>query len=121
MDGFKPTKTMISSLENFPYPENVTDLRSFVGLVNLVSYAFSESKWLDPFMDLLKKGTPWYWDSNLEKIFEETKTMIVQQVIDGVKAFEVNRLCDLWTDWCKQGIGFSLFQKRCDRTPLSPT
>ena len=49
MDGVKPTKQMISSLEGFPVPKNRTDLKSFFGLVQFVSYVFSQSKQLAPF------------------------------------------------------------------------
>ena len=114
MDGVKPTKQMISSLEGFPVPKNRTDLKSFFGLVQFVSYVFSQSKQLAPFRDLLKKKNDWYWDQSLDSLFSKCKTMIVNQVIDGVKTFQVNLPCALWTDWSKEGIGFSLFQKRCD-------
>ena len=114
MDGVKPTKDMISSLEGFPVPKNRTDLKSFFGLVQFVSYVFSESRRLAPFRELLKKDTKWYWDDSLKEIFADCKQMIVRQVVDGVKCFKINLPCALWTDWCKEGIGFSLFQKRCD-------
>ena len=114
MDGIKPTKQMISALEGFPIPKNRTDLKSFFGLVQFVSYVFSQSKQLAPFRDLLKKSTDWYWDNSLNEIFSNCKKMIVDQVVDGVKTFQVNLPCALWTDWSKEGIGFSLFQKRCD-------
>ena len=114
MEGIKPTKQMISTLEGFPTPKNRTDLKSFFGLVQFVSYVFSQSKQLAPFRDLLKKNTEWYWDNSLDEIFSNCKKMIVDQVIDGVKTFQVNQPCALWTDWSKEGVGFSLFQKRCD-------
>ena len=114
MDGVKPTKEMISSLEGFPRPNNRTDLKSFFGLVQFVSYVFSQSKHLAPFRDLLKKETVWYWDDALDELFSNCKRMIVDQVIDGVKSFKVNLLCALWTDWSKEGVGFSLFQKHFD-------
>ena len=114
MDGLKPTKQMISSLEGFPVPKNRTDLKSFFGLVQFVSYVFSQSKQLAPFRDLLKKSSEWYWDNSLAEIFSNCKKMIVDQVIDGVKTFQVNQPCALWTDWSKEGVGFSLFQKRCE-------
>ena len=41
MDGVKPTKQMISSLEGFPVPKNRTDLKSFFGLVQFVLCVFS--------------------------------------------------------------------------------
>ncbi len=121
MDGFKPTKGMISAFQNFPTPKHVIDLKAFLGLVSQVSYVFSESKRLSPLRDLLKKNTDWYWDDKLSELFEECKQVIVNQVIDGVRAFKINLPCALWTDWCKEGIGFSLFQKHCDDMPVSPT
>ena len=114
MDGIKPTKQMISALEGFPIPKNRTDLKSFFGLVQFVSYVFSQSKQLASFRDLLKRNTQWYWDNSLDEIFSACKKMIVDQVIDGVKTFQIDQPCALWTDWSKEGIGFSLFQKRCD-------
>ena len=112
-DGIKPTKQMVGSIESFPTPKNITDLRSFFGLVNQVNYVFASSEMMQPFRDLLKKDSNWYWDQELDTIFGNTKRFIVQEIADGIKTFEVNRPCALWTDWCKNGIGFSLFQKRC--------
>ena len=119
-DGIKPTKQMIGSIEGFPVPKNITDLRSFFGLVNQVNYVLASSEALQTFRDLLKKDSKWYWDDVLSRTFEDTKKIIVEQIIDGIKSFEVNRPCALWTDWCKSGVGFSLFQKRCD-CHLDPT
>ena len=116
-DGIKPTKQIIGSIENFPTPRNITDLRSFFGLVNQVNYVFATSEMLQPFRELLKKDSNWYWDQALNTIFEDAKKFIVKQISEGIKTFEVNRPCALWTDWSKNGIGFSLFQKQCKCSP----
>ena len=89
MDGLKPTKHMIS--------KNRTDLKSFFGLVQFVSYVFSQSRQLAAFCDLLKKKTEWQWDNSLDTLFTQCKKMTVNQVIVGVKTFEVNLPCPLWT------------------------
>ena len=98
MDGVKPTEQMIKSLEGFPVPKNRTDLKSFFGLVQFVSYVFSKSKQLAPFRDLLKKSSEWYWDNSLNEIFSKCKKVIVDEVVNGVKTFQVNLPCALWTD-----------------------
>ena len=116
-DGIKPTKQMMGAIESFPQPKNITDLRSFFGLVNQVNYVFASSEMLQPFRELLKKNSEWCWDQELDTIFENTKRFIVQEISDGIKTFEVNRPCAPWTDWCKHGIGFSLFQKQCKCAP----
>lgn len=41
----------------FPRPKDLTDVRSWFGLVNQVSYAFSMAERMLPFRDLLKPGT----------------------------------------------------------------
>ena len=53
-DGIKPTKRMVGAIENFPTPTNITDLRSFFGLVNQVSYVFASSEKLQSFRELIR-------------------------------------------------------------------
>ena len=37
----RPSNTYLQAIKNFPTPSNITDIRSWFGLVNQVSYAFS--------------------------------------------------------------------------------
>ena len=91
MDGYRPPKKIIDAIRNFPTPKNITDMRSWFGLVNQVAYAFSRTKEMAPFRDSLsRRNKEWYWDENLDALFSKSKEAIVQAVTDGVRAFEVD-------------------------------
>ena len=114
-DGYRPPKRILDSIQSFPTPTCVTDVKSWFGLVNQVAYAFSQSSTMAPFRDLLKKSsTKFYWDDQLEKTFIESKAKIVDMIKEGVCTFEKDRVTCLSTDWSKTGIGFTLSQKHCE-------
>ena len=56
MSNVRPCKRFLRAILDFPTPCNLTDIRSWFGLVNQVSYAFSMTKRMLPFRDLLKSG-----------------------------------------------------------------
>ena len=73
-DSVKPTKKMTEAILKFPTPTNITGIRSWFGLVNQVSYAFSQAEAMAPFRELLHtKDCKFYWDATLDKLFEESK------------------------------------------------
>ena len=108
--GYKP----LQSLRNFPSPSSISGVRSWFGLVNQISYAFSQAPVMAPFRELLEKSKPFYWDDTLESIFRDSKEEIISSTMHGVTAFEVNRPTCLATDWSKTSMGFSLSQKHCN-------
>lgn len=119
-DGYKPLRKLLKAVSDFPTPTNITDIRSWFGLINQLSYTFAQARVMTPFRELLTKKT-FYWDSTMEEIFKSSKKKIVELVQDGVKAFEPSRPTCLATDWSKNGIGFTLTQKHCTcQPPYSP-
>ena len=113
-NGVKPTKRMTEAILHFPTPTNISGVRSWFGLVNQVSYAFSQAEVMAPFRELLRtKNRKFYWDETLERLFKESKRVIVEKIENGVKTFEINRTTGLATDYSKTGISFFLFQKHC--------
>ncbi len=66
-----------------------------------------------PFRDLLKPKVPFYWDRQLQQLFNESKQHIVEAIQQGARIFEKGRKTCLATDWSKDGIGFFLLQKNC--------
>ena len=112
-DSVQPCNRFLRAIMEFPIPRNITDVRSWFGLVNQVSYAFSMTNRMLPFRSQLKPGTLFVWDDTLTQLFEESKTIIVNEIEQGVKIFDKIRPTCLATDWSKTGIGFWLFQKHC--------
>ena len=114
-EGYRPPKRILDSIWNFPTPKSITDIRSWFGLINQVAYAFSQSTVMAPFRELLSKKAKnkFYWDDELNRIFEESKEKIVNLIREGVCSFELDRVTCLATDWSKAGIGFTLTQKHC--------
>ena len=61
----------------------------------------------------MKPKSPFYWDDQLQQLFEESKEGIIQDIQQGVKIFDKGRKTCLTTDWSKEGIGLFLLQKHC--------
>ena len=102
-EGVKPSKKLVESIKSFPRPDTLSEARSFFGLVNQVSYAFSMSAVMEPLRLLLKPDTwtsscKFTWTSELEKSFNSAKEEIVKAICDGVKYFDVKRWTCLATD-----------------------
>ena len=112
-DGIAPSQKILQAIEKFPTPTNLTDARSWFGLINQVAWAHSDSLAMAPFRKLIKPNTAFYWDQNLENIFNKSKLHIINLVKHGVKSFDMSKPTCIQTDWSKQGIGFLVMQKHC--------
>ena len=112
-DSVRPCRKFLDAIIDFPQPKNITDIRSWFGLINQVSYAFSMTDRMLPFRDFLKPGTPFHWNENLDELLAESKQVIVSEIEEGVRIFDKSKPTCLATDWSKVGIGFWLFQKHC--------
>ena len=116
----RPCPGYLDAIRNFPTPCNITDVRSWFGLVNQVSYAFASAERMLPFRNLLKPGTRFQWTTRLQELFEETKSVIINEIHMGVEIFDMSKPTCLATDWSKDGIGFWLFQKHCSCPSSKP-
>ena len=85
-------------------------------------FAFAQAGVMAPFRDLLSTTNhQFYWDQTLDDLFTQSKEIIVNKIIAGVKSFEIDRPTCLATDWSKTGIGYFLLQKHCScRTEDGP-
>ena len=119
-DKVQPLPEHIKAIREFPTPMNITDLRSYYALVNQVSHYYSVSGALQPFRDLLKKNTKWYWDTALQTLFEQSREHIANKVLEGIRLFDVNRWTAVCTDWSKIGVGFFMLQKWCPCLEITP-
>lgn len=120
MNNVRPCDRYIEAIRDFPTPHNLTDMRSWFGLINQVSYTFSMADKMLPFRELLKPDNKFSWTDELDRLFKESKSVIIGEIEEGVRIFDKNKPTCLTTDWSKDGIGFSLFQKHCKCTSPMP-
>ena len=114
-NGGKLSKKMTEPIIHFLAPTSIIGIRSWFGLVNQVSYAFSQTEVMAPFRELLRtKNRKFFWDETLEHLFRESKLVMVQRINKGVKTFVINRTTCLATDHSKTWISYFLFQKHCN-------
>ena len=73
-----------------------------------------------PFRNLLKPSVDFAWTQDLQDAFEKSKEEIVMAVENGVKTFDLGRVTCLATDWSQMGIGFTLLQKACRCSDITP-
>ena len=116
----KPCSKVLQAIKDFPIPRNVTDIRSWFGLVNQVAYAFAVADHMQPFRDLLKPDQPFAWTEHLDHLFKQSNIVIIDQIRHGVEIFDQSRPTCLVTDWSKEGLGYWLVQKHCDCAGVRP-
>ena len=112
-DNVRPGDKFFNAISDFPKPQNLTDIRSWFGLVNQTSYAFSAADTMLPFRELLKPDNKFEWTTELDRAFQTSKEKIIAEIEKGVKIFDKAKPTCLATDWSKTGVGFWLFQKHC--------
>ena len=116
-DSVEPLPKYLDAIRGFPTPKNTTDIRSWFGLVNQVSHYAQLRDMMTPFRKFLSPKEKFVWTEELDSIFEESKSQILEAIREGVKIFDMKRHTCLRTDWSKKGIGFLLAQKFCDCNP----
>ena len=76
-DGIKPVQSKIEAIVHAPTPENVQQLRSFLGLTNYYGkFIPNLATLLHPFNALLQANKKWHWSSECKRSFKEAKDQI---------------------------------------------
>ena len=76
-EGIKPTQEFLDNITNFPTPRNITDVRSWFGAINQISYSFAVIQVMAPFRHLLSSKVPFSWTPELQLAFEKCKEEIL--------------------------------------------
>ena len=96
-EGLHKTQEKIEAVVSAPRPENVSQLRSFLGLVNYYNrFLPNASTVLHPLHQLLEQNSEWQWFEQCEQAFTEAKRMITsEQVLTHYDpALPVRLACD---------------------------
>lgn len=76
-DGIRPLSNKVECIMSAPTPTNVTELKSFLGLLNYYGkFLPNLSSELSPLYQLLQHNVQWNWNKKCQEVFEKAKTMI---------------------------------------------
>ena len=70
----KPMPKYLDAIRNFPRPTNISDVRSWFGLVNQVAHYAKLVEMMKPFKHMLSSRVKFMWNDELEQAFEESST-----------------------------------------------
>ena len=73
-EGASPDPDKIEAIVNLPAPKNVSEVRSFLGMINQLSkFTDHLADKTKPLRDLLSKKNSWSWGYAQDKAFKETR------------------------------------------------
>ena len=112
--GIRPDPAKTAAIRDFLRPENIHDLRSFLGLVNQLGFFVPDLAQMTPHMrELLKKECTWHWLPEHEAEFEYIKKVLTGPNV--VKPFDPALETFLLTDSARlSGMGYALMQREVD-------
>ena len=115
-DGYRPDPQLTEALSQFPTPSNLTEVRSFFGLVNQVAYFVDDvAELLTPLRSLLSSRREFIWDENHQLAFDNAKAALTS--LPTLAFYDPKLPTRLETDASRvRGLGFVLRQAHPDGT-----
>lgn len=109
-----PNPLRIKAIQNFPIPSNLTELRSFTGLVNqLCAFSPTIAQNSSPLRDLLKSNTKFKWTQDHTVAFDRVKALLISPLM--LAKFDSSLDTILYTDASRHGFVFVLVQRSPSR------
>ena len=70
-EGVSLTEDRVAAIQNAPHPSNITELRSFLGLLAELAHPLNE----------LLGNKPWEWTESCEKSFQQLKKIVTTDTV----------------------------------------
>ena len=113
--GLHPTKEKVRAIVKAPAPQNITQLKFFLGMLNYYSkFLPNLSTLLAPLYKLLHKKTSWQWDEAQQEAFCKAKELLVSSPV--LVHFDPAKPLGLSCDASPYGIGAVLSHKLANGT-----
>ena len=116
--GVSTDPDKLKAIAEFPIPSCLTDLRSFMGLINqLGDFTTEVSTTADPLRELLKTKNEFRWTETHTTAFQATKKALV--TAPTLAHYDPSKPTALHTDGSRRkGLGYALLQKHADKWRL---
>jgi len=103
-EGLHPTPHKVTAIVNAQEPRNVTELRSFLGMLQYYSrFLPNLSTLLNPLNHLLQHNVKWVWNERCKSAFNHAKLALASA--DVLAHYNVNKPLRLAADASPYGIG----------------
>ena len=110
-DGVRPNPEKVKSIEEFPSPKNVDELRTVVGMLSYYrKFIRNFAEIAHPMTKLQKKDIKFEWTSEQENAFKILKDKLTEPPILGYPSFQLPFI--VYTDASGWGVGAVLSQKQ---------
>lgn len=114
-EGVKPLEDKVEALRNAPRPRDVSELRSFVGMLNFYGKFVADiSTILAPLYKLTQKGVQWDWSRECEEAFSKAKQALSSESV--LVIFDPNKPIVLSVDASPVGVGAVLSHVMPDKS-----
>ena len=112
-NGLKPSQKNIRAILAAPTPENVTQLKSFLGMVTYyLKFLPNLADTLSPLYSLLQKGSSWKWGKAQQTAFTHVKEQLSSPVV--LTTYDPDKELILQCDASPYGVGAVLAHKERD-------
>ena len=93
VEGLHPVEEKVNAVKRAPVPQNVSELRSFLGMVQYYHpFLPGLTTTLTPLHELLKKGVQWTWTKECQQAYEACKQGLTSDAL--LVHYDGNR--ELW-------------------------
>jgi transposase InsO family protein len=110
-EGVRPGSAKIKAVQDFKTPQNVREVRQFLGLTSFFrKYIPNFAQLAKPLTMLTCKGADFVWESRQDRAFQELKARLTERPLLAI--YSVDAETEVHTDASKTGLGGILFQKQ---------
>jgi transposase InsO family protein len=103
-NGISPVEGKLDAIKKAERPQSVTQLRSFLGMVNFYGKFINNlASELHPLFQLLKQDTPWKWTTKCDEVFNRVKDVISSDQV--LVHYDPNKELVLSVDASPYGVG----------------
>ena len=103
-EGIHPLPEKVEAIRNAPVPIDVSQLKSYLGLLNYYAkFIPNLSTTLQPLYELLQQRKPWNWTPACEKAFQQSKQKLADSSF--LAHYDLSKPMKLATDASAYGVG----------------